>query len=1790
MNMKTLTLNKRTYRLALALLQALTSVPAFSQAVLIKEYVSGNTYSVDCELPEVNSDVISRNGRKIIRFPGFSDLSQPGSFILPEKDLFIELPFNSTPEISITVLDFTTIQAEPEVYTLKTAETGISENYSSTVKKTPNDTSDLFTLKGFIPVSGKYCAHIKVKQYQYDYRSISVNENLKLRINFTFKDSELPEINQNKLKQNSDLIINYNAFSGSISDYIINNDTTDKWIDYSKTYVKLGTARDGIYRIYGRDLSALNINIVGIDPCTIKLYKRGKEIPVYVRSTFSNSVSENDYIEFYGSRNYGEIDHYIVSGYGKPYNEYLGRYSDTTIYWLTWDGVNGKRIDSIYAITAAASDTIVYFQEIIHEEKNLWYDFSTRGGDIRAQEPDILENETWIWWALNCTNNLPSSYTFRFSAPDLYPSQEGRASFKMQSAAASIERNAHLVSLRLNSLPYVLDSININKYDVKVLSGSFQSSSLNEGNNILKVFSYPTSSSVNQIMGDWFEVVYPRYLRVYNDSLNFGYTHFPVAIYFCISVEGIPSSPFILYRIDSNYQVKRITNYHTNGCRIFFNDTINESRRYILLSESRISRPVIYYKKNFINLRMPSQQADYLLITHPLFIQEARHYTYFISSVYRMNAKAVNVYDIYDEFNYGFPAPEPVKNFLKIAYFTWQKPLIKYLFLVGQTTYDHYGNMSRFHNVPVKKSYLPTYGVPVSDIWFGIWDTSGAVIPQINIGRLPAESPAELKHYLDKHKAYFNSDQNEWNKRFLFFSGGNYNDTLQISNFRKVNDYIFNSFVLPDPIGGHGDHFYKTSNPVSSFGPFSPEQFRSSVQKGAIMISYIGHSATQTWDNSIVDPAQLDNNCGRNPFISDFGCSTARFAEPDIVSFSELFVNKPRGQAIAYVGNSSLGFISTSLNFPSIFYRTIVTDSIYNLGEAHRTAKIRLMQTYGSTGAYRIFTLTNHLIGDPVISIPLPVKPDLSISSSDISCSHTVPDETVDYLLIKFPYRNAGRFRKDTFNIEMKHFYDEALLEVENLPGKLPLYMDSVCFNIRIKNLPGRHRIVLTLDSGNSIPESSESNNSAEFCTDVLSALVRSMLPYSVENKTGLCLNFLTPHSIPSSDSLQIELWNNRFSTSKYIIKLGPVFTFFLLDSCFLNERTWITCRLSGSNYGKEQSFIAGSNNGFIIRDSTGFSALKLDNVRQYGNSIYIDTVKIKLSVLSAGFNDGKTALICSGSRNLIPENTIRGHHVCLFRSETMEFVGYRVFDLHSSPSITSQYMNFLDTLGNGYIIAIAIADEGSQNLTIPLRNKIKEFGSRHIDRLGFRDSWAFIGRRGTSSGSVSEAYSKCSAGRISIDTVLSTVPLKGSFSASSDIGPAAKWTGISWKDSTPGSSHINLFIAGIRKDGSQDSIDGLITSGNTARLTNLDAHIYPYIKVLGNMHSGTNGEQPSLSELQINYDPAPELLINYQSALLTADTVNHGEAVSLTFSLFNVSPSRGERIRIRVCVRNSEKKQRLLMDTLEAALDPYQSRIYKIKYHTNSYDGNGRMEFDISADPENSIAELFEDNNKCTIPFFIKPDTSYQSVTAARIRTTFDNVEIFDGDYVSRAPEVGVSFNYPVWFPYYDSSSVQFILDNRRVWNNQLSALIDSVSRNISFNFKPVLSKGLHELTINGRNTSGFFDNTPGYSLTFSVSDELQIMNPYNYPNPFSSGTYFTFNLTDKPDELYIRIYTVAGRMIKEIKKSSIELNTGYNKIFWEGKDEDNDELGNGVYFYKITAEKTGMKCSVIQKLAKIK
>ena len=70
---------------------------------------------------------------------------------------------------------------------------------------------------------------------------------------------------------------------------------------------------------------------------------------------------------------------------------------------------------------------------------------------------------------------------------------------------------------------------------------------------------------------------------------------------------------------------------------------------------------------------------------------------------------------------------------------------------------------------------------------------------------------------------------------------------------------------------------------------------------------------------------------------------------------------------------------------------------------------------------------------------------------------------------------------------------------------------------------------------------------------------------------------------------------------------------------------------------------------------------------------------------------------------------------------------------------------------------------------------------------------------------------------------------------------------------------------------------------------------------------------------------------------------------------------------------------------------------------------------------------------------------------------------------------------------------------------------------------------------------------------LMWSPGNSLTISDVYNYPNPFSGKTTFTFqqNLS-KTFDVKIKIYTVAGRLIKVI--DSYSMHNKYVAIDWDG------------------------------------
>ncbi|RKU18775.1 hypothetical protein C6503_08965 [Candidatus Poribacteria bacterium] len=118
-----------------------------------------------------------------------------------------------------------------------------------------------------------------------------------------------------------------------------------------------------------------------------------------------------------------------------------------------------------------------------------------------------------------------------------------------------------------------------------------------------------------------------------------------------------------------------------------------------------------------------------------------------------------------------------------------------------------------------------------------------------------------------------------------------------------------------------------------------------------------------------------------------------------------------------------------------------------------------------------------------------------------------------------------------------------------------------------------------------------------------------------------------------------------------------------------------------------------------------------------------------------------------------------------------------------------------------------------------------------------------------------------------------------------------------------------------------------------------------------------------------------------------------------------------------------------------------------------------------------------------------------------------------------------------------------------------------------------PELEPREYELRLTASDVHG---NTDTKRITFRVHDDLQLLSFLNYPNPFPRKTTITCELTAPADAIDVKIYTLSGRLIREL---SVPATPGFLMVEWDGRDADGVEVANGVYYAKLKIQREGEK-----------
>ena len=1769
------------------------SIPIFSQNK-IEKIENGFSIEVSFDEPIYTEKV---NGILTIRdYPDFTDASQTRKFKLPSKTFLIVIPPYSKPNIQIAAKQEEIVKGilpslQPKVKLLNDSTLVYEEvEYSDAIIENKNQ--NIIEIIGYGWYREYYCAQIKINTHSFNASTNQITsiKNAKLSIDFG-KDYPFSfnENLQTKIKAYSEfdnLFLNAqiaDQFAGK--QLLVLEDTTGNWINYGSEYLKIGTAQDALFRITKSDLEAKGIITSSINPKSFRLIESGLEIPITVFGQDDNVFDDSDYIQFYGTLNYPDISHRVINAPDEPYNEYLNRYSDTTFYFLTWGLQDGERIQSQNSFTSGLTDSLTYYNYVEHTESNrLFQNFYT--DEVNNQTPGWFRNKTWyflqtVWLYSN------SSPNYNFDVTDVVLNKSAKFFYKAVSGGSNITNNAHQVILKVNNV--LLDSQSINRNDQLLLIGTLNTNQFITNPNVLTVKNYANGTNPNYLGIDWYDIEYPRTLKFANDSILFNVSE---DITFGLKVVKITNATLPLYEI---YKLKpffkKIDNYQVTASEVLFTDTVHAGDTYIVVAPSKIGKPVFYYKKQFVNLRNVTTQADYLGITNPKFLQSANNYVNSISTMYAFSKDVISVEDIFDEFSFGYPQPEAIRLFTAITYQNRIEPKPSYLSLIGDADYDY--KLYRFKADGVKGggNHVPSYGNPVSDNWLVVWDEAGLPIPQMKVGRIPINTNEELDYYLSKVENNFNERFDEWNKRYMFFSGGAANDSSEIAQLKAVNDQIITTLIRPIPLSGSYTHFYKTINPLSDFGPYTSEQVSNAIDEGGVFISYLGHSGTATWDNSINETIQLKNKVNRNPLITDFGCSTNKFAEPDIVAFGERFLLNNDGQALGYIGNSSLGFTTTSYTVPVYFYEDMLNSETKEVGNAHLTSKIRMFQNLGTSLVFRLFALTNTLVGDPAIRIKIPNQPNLKISSSDVLLSNNFLNDAEDSTEIKIVINNFGLKDSSQFNYLIQHSASGNIIKTFSGGRDLPNFKDTLSIWVSIKDLAGENSLNISLDMSNEIDEIYEDDNSLTYNFYVYSTALRDLVKHRIENSSLSQIKILNPSFMNENIfniKYQISEMENFQNYQEFTVPADSFYTNLTLGQLTLDKRYWIRYKLDDQNsvYSNVKSFYNGGNSDYYLFDSTSFQNQKLNalNFSNYKLSLIPELQNI--AVTSAGFYAGNTCVIAKNGINLLSNSFFAGMGIVVFDDVSLEIDTSAWYRLFNQPGNMQQLVSLIDSIPHGKIVAIGVSGDAANNITIDLINAIKSLGSTKIDSLAFRGSWALIGRKGANPGDVIEQIKAPYDGLIYIDSTF-TIPGSNGTLETIEIGPSTNWQNATVSQNTPTGSSIQHYIYGIKSDGNVDSLGILDFVNNNANLGFINPKMYPQIKIKSEFNANAEGLSPEFSSLGVDYVGLPELGTNYQVVGLDNDTIPAGGSVNLSFWIYNVSETSADSFNVKVDVINQNNSSSTIFNQFVTSLPSESKQKFDVNYQALGTDTEKR--FLINIDPENKVIEYFKDNNFFTKSVYVQPD-----LISPAVKITFDENEVVDGDFVSKNPNIKIALSDESPIPIVDTTAVKIYLNEDPVYyganSSILSYTINSSNPKFVAEYKPVLEDGDYLLRVVAKDPNGNLADSASSEVYFVVSSETKLHQVYNYPNPFANETYFTFRLSQIPEEVKIRIYTIAGRMIKEIIKKSSELNYDLNKIYWDGRDEDGDVIANGTYLYKLLMKNDDKIESVIQKLVIVK
>ena len=420
------------------------------------------------------------------------------------------------------------------------------------------------------------------------------------------------------------------------------------------------------------------------------------------------------------------------------------------------------------------------------------------------------------------------------------------------------------------------------------------------------------------------------------------------------------------------------------------------------------------YQAILVKLRRLNE-ADFIIVAYPDFVSQANSLANIHSTNDSLTSVIVTPSQIYNEFSSGAQDITAIRDFVKMFYDRaagTPAAAPKYLLLFGNASYDYKNRM------PDNMNFVPTYESPngldetasySSDDYYGFLDdTDGpytAELLDIGIGRFPVKTTDEastminkIVRYLAKNNPnsvstgcsnYASSVSGDWRNMVCFVADDEeYNDFLTSSEARaNYVDTLFKDYNL-DKI--YCDAYVQQSGAGGQRYPDVNDAINKRVEKGALIINYIGHGGEVGWAlERILQISDIESwtNINNMPLFVTATCEFSRYDDPARVAAGELVLLNANGGGIALLTTSRLAYTSSNDNLTTNFYQNVFKTNngvYYTLGELNRISK-------NGTGSTVDTYIRNFvLLGDPALRLSYPINNVVTTSINGHPAGSTV--------------------------------------------------------------------------------------------------------------------------------------------------------------------------------------------------------------------------------------------------------------------------------------------------------------------------------------------------------------------------------------------------------------------------------------------------------------------------------------------------------------------------------------------------------------------------------------------------------------------------------------------------------------------------------------------------------------------------------------------------------------------------------------------------------------------------------